>query len=79
MQVGGAGLVAAQPVGRPVDAEDDARCRSRSSMAAVTIGSPSRDAHDATPRFVVSMMLPLRWRWVMTWNSAATASSATLR
>ena len=37
----GAGLVGAQPVGGAVDADDDARCRSRSSMAAATGASPN--------------------------------------
>src|SRR5258708_34810001 len=50
------------------------RCSSRSGMAAAAIGSSKIFPQDGMPRLVVSALEPFRYRWVMTWNSAAAPS-----
>jgi len=52
------------------------RCKSRSNMAAATMGSSKIFPHEPTCRFVVKQMLPFMYLWVMTWKSAAAASEA---
>ena len=45
-------------------------------MAAATMASPLKTFPQlAIPRLVVRAMLPLRYRWLTTWNRAAAASS----
>jgi hypothetical protein len=56
------------------------RCSRRSSMAAAIMGSSLKVwPHEAIPLLVVSAMLPLRYRWEMTWKSAAAPSLASGR
>jgi hypothetical protein len=55
------------------------RCSRRSSMAAATMGSSKIFPHEPVPRFVVKQMLAFRYRWVITWKSAAAASEASGR
>ena len=54
-------------------------CKSRSNMAAATMGSSNIFPQDPTPRLVVKAILPFKYLWVMTWNSAAAASEASGR
>src|SRR5258708_21038169 len=52
------------------------RWSSRPGMAAAIIGSSLNTFPQlAMPRLVVSAMLPLRYRWLTTWNRAAAASA----
>ncbi len=51
------------------------RCNRRSSIAVAMVVSVKMPPHDATPRFVVRMMDPFRYRLVMTWNSAEASSA----
>ena len=48
-------------------------------MAAATMGSSKIFPHEPVPRFVVKQMLAFRYRWVITWKSAAAASEASGR
>ena len=47
------------------------RWRSRSSIAAATVGSSKMRPQDAMPKFVVSAIEPFWYLWLTTWKSAA--------
>jgi len=50
------------------------RWRSRSSMAAATMGSSKILPHEPTPRLVVRTVELFKYLVVMTWNKEAAAS-----
>ena len=66
-------VVGPEPVAVARQLQDDAAARGRSSMTAATISSPRTEPQLLIPRFV-RMIDVLRWRWLMSWNSAAAAS-----